>query len=304
MTERINSLYSNGIGQANVNNSVKAASGTEGSEFREVLNDVSADAAKSSGKVSLNDIFQKAADTYNVPVKLLKAMAKAESNFNPNAVSSCGAQGIMQLMPATSKALGVTDPFDPEQNIMGGAKYISGKLAQYNGNVNLALAAYQAGSGNVAKYGGIPPFESTRTYIRNINKYMNSSDITNEVYYNPEDKKTVSEKNKAASPAYGSTDNVSDRDAEAIRSLLSMAGLSALDVSAVENMTASELLSYYRMHFLSSLLFSGSAGLGYTNSMFSSSDDDGLLGLMGTYSRYNMLSVLSAMNQSDNKNNR
>jgi hypothetical protein len=141
----------------------------------EVTNIVSKEAA--AGETNLDTIFEKAAATYDVPVKLLKAMAKAESNFNPNAVSSCGAQGIMQLMPATSAALGVTDPFDPEQNIMGGAKYISDKIKKYDGDITLALAAYQAGSGNVAKYGGVPPFKSTQTYINNIKNYM-GEDLT------------------------------------------------------------------------------------------------------------------------------
>ena len=82
----------------------------------------------------LEQIFQKAADTYGVDKSLLKAMAKAESEFDPNATSKSGAMGIMQLMPATAKSLGVTDAYDPEQNIMGGAKYIASLLDKYNGN--------------------------------------------------------------------------------------------------------------------------------------------------------------------------
>lgn len=120
----------------------------------------------------LEAIFQKAADTYDVPVELLKAVGKAESNFNPDAVSHCGAMGIMQLMPATAKSLGVTDAFDPEQNIMGGAKYLSDKLKSYDGDITLALAAYNAGPGNVAKYGGVPPFKETQNYIKKIYGYM------------------------------------------------------------------------------------------------------------------------------------
>lgn len=122
---------------------------------------------------TLDSIFQKAADTYQVPVNLLKAIGKAESGFDANAVSKCGAQGIMQLMPSTAASLGVTNSFDPEQNIMGGAKYISQLLNQYNGNVSYALAAYNAGSGNVAKYGGIPPFEETQNYVVKVTNYMN-----------------------------------------------------------------------------------------------------------------------------------
>lgn len=121
---------------------------------------------------SLNNIFNKAADKYGVPVNLIKAIGKAESGFNKNAVSRCGAQGIMQLMPATARALGVSDSFDAEQNIMGGAKYISGLLKKYNGNTTIALAAYNAGGGNVAKYGGVPPFSETQNYVKKVTEYM------------------------------------------------------------------------------------------------------------------------------------
>jgi len=123
-------------------------------------------------KKTLTQIFEAAADKYGVPLKLLKAMAKQESDFNTNCVSYAGAQGIMQLMPATARSLGVKDAFDPEQNIMGGAKYISQKLKMYNGDVTLALAAYNAGSGNVSKYGGVPPFTETKNYIRKVLGYM------------------------------------------------------------------------------------------------------------------------------------
>lgn len=122
---------------------------------------------------SLDDIFEEAAIKYNVPVNLLKAIGKAESNFNPNAVSRAGAQGVMQLMPATAKSLGVKDAFNPEQNIMGGAKYISQLLDKYDGDTKLALAAYNAGMGNVKKYGGIPPFKETQNYVVKVMKYMN-----------------------------------------------------------------------------------------------------------------------------------
>lgn len=126
---------------------------------------------------SLDQIFEKAAQKYNVPVNLLKAIGKQESNFNPRALSHCGAQGIMQLMPATAKGLGVTNAFDPEQNIMAGAKYISDKIKKYDGNVKLALAAYNAGSGNVAKYGGIPPFKETQNYVKKVMGYYGEGDV-------------------------------------------------------------------------------------------------------------------------------
>ncbi|MDE7312697.1 MAG: lytic transglycosylase domain-containing protein [Eubacterium sp.] len=120
----------------------------------------------------LEQIFQKAADTYQVSKDLLKAMAKAESNFRADATSHCGAMGIMQLMPATAASLGVTDAYDPEQNIMGGAQYISRLLEKYNGNLAFAVAAYNAGSGNVDKYGGIPPFKETQGYVAKVLGYL------------------------------------------------------------------------------------------------------------------------------------
>lgn len=121
---------------------------------------------------SMDSIFEEAAEKYNVPINLLMAVGKAESGFNADAVSSAGAQGVMQLMPSTAAALGVDNAFDARSNIMGGAKYLSQKLQQYNGDVDLALAAYNAGSGNVAKYGGVPPFQETINYISRIKGYM------------------------------------------------------------------------------------------------------------------------------------
>ena len=124
---------------------------------------------------ALISIFQEAASTFGVSVELLTSIARAESNYNPNAVSSAGAVGIMQLMPATAAALGVTNSYDARENIMGGAKYISQLLAKYNGNTSLALAAYNAGSSNVEKYGGIPPFTETQNYVRKVLSYMNAT---------------------------------------------------------------------------------------------------------------------------------
>lgn len=120
----------------------------------------------------LDAIFEEASRTYGVPADLLKAVGKMESNFDPYAQSGAGAQGVMQLMPSTAQSLGVTDPFDARSNIMGGAKYLSDLLARYDGNVDLALAAYNAGSGNVEKYGGVPPFQETQNYISRVKEYM------------------------------------------------------------------------------------------------------------------------------------
>jgi len=102
---------------------------------------------------------------------LIKAIIMAESGHNPKAVSKRGAKGLMQLMPLTAKSLGVEDVFDPEHNIKAGVVYFKKLLNQFNGDVKLALAAYNAGSRKVRKYKGIPPFRATRIYIRKVFKY-------------------------------------------------------------------------------------------------------------------------------------
>lgn len=134
---------------------------------------------------SMDAIFKEAANRYGISENLLKAVAKAESNFNPNAVSCAGAQGVMQLMPATAKSLGVEDSFDARQNIMAGAKYLKSNLDKF-GDVSLALAAYNAGPGNVQKYGGIPPFSETQSYVKKVMSYMGQEvDIpANKLYVN------------------------------------------------------------------------------------------------------------------------
>lgn len=123
---------------------------------------------------NIDQIINQAAQQYSVPAKLIKAVIQQESSFNTNAVSKTGAAGLMQLMPGTAKSLGVSDVFDPGQNVLAGSKYLKQLLDKYDGKIDLALAAYNAGPANVDKYGGIPPFEETTNYVRKVSDLYNA----------------------------------------------------------------------------------------------------------------------------------
>lgn len=123
---------------------------------------------RSDNEGKYEDIIDRVSRTYGIPKTLIQKMIEVESNFNPNVVSSAGAMGLMQLMPANVKEQGVKDPFSPEESIEAGVKELSGYLKKYDGDLVLALAAYNAGPGNVKKYGGVPPFKETEGYIKKI----------------------------------------------------------------------------------------------------------------------------------------
>ena len=149
-----------------VNNQTYVNSG--GTDFDKIYNNITVDD-------SLENIFAGAAKEFGINENFLKAVAQAESGFDPDAVSYCGAQGIMQLMPSTAESYGVEDPYDARQSITGGAKLLSWLLDDYNGNVSLALAGYNAGCGAVQKYGGVPPYDETVNYINKINDILDGA---------------------------------------------------------------------------------------------------------------------------------
>lgn len=142
--------------------------------FRELLSvEMTGDQQPASGSgrgdaTVFDSMIREASQASGVDLSLIKAVIDAESSFNPKALSSAGAMGLMQLMPDTAKALGVTDPYDPKENINGGVRYLKGLLDRYENNEELALAAYNAGPGRVKQYGGVPPFKETQAYVKKV----------------------------------------------------------------------------------------------------------------------------------------
>lgn len=119
-------------------------------------------------QASLESLARDVARRYDMDEKLVTAVVQAESGFDPQAVSRVGAMGLMQLMPGTAADMNVTDPFDPEQNLDGGVRYLKWMMQRFEGRVDLALAAYNAGPTAVERYGGIPPYRETRNYVTRI----------------------------------------------------------------------------------------------------------------------------------------
>ncbi len=124
-----------------------------------------------AGPGRFDDIVRAAADRFGLSADLIHAVIRAESDYAPNCTSSAGAMGLMQLMPGTARALGVIDAYDPTQNILGGSRYLREQLDRF-GDLSLALAAYNAGPGAVARYDGIPPYRETQAYVRRVLDYL------------------------------------------------------------------------------------------------------------------------------------
>jgi hypothetical protein len=126
-------------------------------------------------KSRYNQLIVEAAKKFDIDAALVSAVIKAESDFNPNEVSNKGARGLMQLMPATATRYGVTDSNDPTANVYGGVRYLKWLLKTFEGNADYAVAAYNAGEGNVWKYNGVPPFRETINYINRIAKHIRNA---------------------------------------------------------------------------------------------------------------------------------
>lgn len=144
-------------------------------EFKKILDEKMGESKSSIEKINfknskedIENLIVKYAQKNNLDPDFIKAVVKQESGFNPDAKSKCGAMGLMQLMPATAKSLGVENAFDPEQNIEGGVKYLKSMLNRFDNDPKLALAAYNAGPNAVMKYGDIPPYKETQNYVKNI----------------------------------------------------------------------------------------------------------------------------------------
>ena len=181
-------MYVNGLGFVNDSASIAATATanpninntSSNSEFDALLaSETEKYNAKNPEKTyELKAIFEEAAEKYNVSYDMLTAIAWHESRFQPNVTSSAGAMGLMQLMPGTAEAMGVKDGYDPYENVMGAAKLLHTLSDMYDGDQTLTLAAYAAGTGSVAKYGGVPPYGETQEFVSTITKLLNNGGVT------------------------------------------------------------------------------------------------------------------------------
>lgn len=184
MNIRVHDIFQEKLNAVQSRIPMKIAHTDNTASFQELLNSEmgnKSSLSKSGDKVSaetMNSIesaINDAGKKYNISSNIIKAVISAESSFNPQALSDKGAQGLMQLMPGTASALGVKNPWDITQNINGGVRYLKEQLDSFDGNLELALAAYNAGPNSVTKHGGIPPYAETQNYVKKILGYIDET---------------------------------------------------------------------------------------------------------------------------------
>jgi soluble lytic murein transglycosylase-like protein len=144
---------------------------SQSSSYKIYIKETPAKPLESYNEDLYDHVISEASQTHGVPFSLLKALIKTESDFNPTAISSAGARGLMQLMPENIKTLKIKNPFDPRENVMGGTRYLKQLIDRFNGKLPLALAAYNAGPGVVEKYQRIPPFQETENFVKQVMEY-------------------------------------------------------------------------------------------------------------------------------------
>ena len=263
-------VFIEGVGYVNDSSAVAVPNRTQAvsettTNFDGMLHTETDKLNQASITTNLDSIFKEAANKYGVSERLLKAIAYTESGFQSNITSSSGAMGIMQLMPSTASAYGVADPYDAYQNIMGGAAVLKDLLNMFQGNQSLAIAGYNAGCGNVKKYGGIPPFTETQNYVAKVTSLMQTgvSVPANTVTVTPS-MNTASDTGTTTSGNSNTTGETAKKNAEILAEIkeiississlasnntytntLNQSGLSALTGSSSSDFKAGSLLSSY-----------------------------------------------------------